>query len=337
MSKLSPGNDTGQTFEGFQAVAARLMQPSVINEARIEAEQYRVLPAPATPAPLAPEPALDPELHDAIAMELESAIEAGTVGYMTRLLCQVTMPHSKPKQTELERVNGNLTVTLVSPSKVGLPYGTYPRLIMAHVTKQAVLTRSRRIELGDSLSAYMRELGLNATGGRWGSIARLRNHLERLLQCSISCTDSREGSWSGVALHPIQAANLWWDSKRPEQQDLWRSELLLNQEFYEQLVKNPVPYDERVLRRLAPTRSPMALDIYFWLTHRMSYLHKPARVPWSYLQMQFGNDYGRTRAFKEAFIKHMSTVLKYMPVRTEARPRELWLFPGKTSVPKLKE
>ncbi len=79
----------------------------------------------------------------------------------------------------------------MATSKVGLPYGTYPRLIMAQVTKQAVLKRSPCIELSDSLSAYMSDLGLSATGGRWGSIARLREHLARLLTCSISCTSEQ--------------------------------------------------------------------------------------------------------------------------------------------------
>ena len=350
MGKLPPGSDNdkngtrrlrGGVLESadFVDLAHKLTAASRGTHARAEAEKYRVRPSqagsPQAPPDMRNQPVVSAEMQDAIALELESAREAGALGYMAKLLCQVTMPHSKLQQTEIERVNGELRVTLVSPSKVGLPYGTYPRLMMAHVTKQAVLTKSPVIALGHSLSAYMEGLGLDVTGGRWGSIARLREHLGRLLTCSISCTDERPGAWGGMAIHPVEQARLWWDPKRPEQKDLWQSELVLNRRFFEQIVNNPVPIDERILRRLAAKRSPLALDIYFWLTHRLSYLKKPVRIPWSYLQNQFGGDYKLTRQFKAAFVKQMSAVLACYPVRAEARPRELWLFPGKTSVPQL--
>ena len=53
-------------------------------------------------------------------------------------------------------------------------------------------------------------------------------------------------------------------------------------------------------------RSPLALDIYFWLTYRMSYLQKDTLIPWEFLQMQFGAYYatdGRgPRDFKKKFL-----------------------------------
>jgi len=137
-----------------------------------------------------------------------------------------------------------------------------------------------------------------------------------------------------MAIHPVEEARLWWDAKQPDQKDLWQSELTLNHRFFEQIISNPVPIDERVLRILATKRSPLAIDIYLWLTHRLSYLRTQTRIPWSYLKMQFGGDYKRERDFKAAFIKQMSTVLMYYPVRAEARTRELWLFPGRTSIPR---
>ncbi len=87
---------------------------------------------------------------------------------------------------------------------------------MAQVTKQAVLKRSPCIELGDSLAAYMSDLGLSVTGGRWGSIARLREHLAPLLTCSISCTSEQTGAWVGMAIDPVEEARLWWDAKQPD-------------------------------------------------------------------------------------------------------------------------
>lgn len=275
--------------------------------------------------------------RNALAFETEEAKTANALGYMARLLVQVTMPHSKPVHNEFERQNGNVAVRMVAPSKIGLPYGTYPRLLMAWVTKEAVLKGGRTLELGDSLSGFMRDLGLNPTGGRWGSIARLQDHLGRLVTSSISYTYEAKGAWMTAALHPVESAGLWWDPKSPEQRDLWKSCLILNQRFFEEITRSPVPYDQRVLRKLARTRSPLAMDIYFWLTHRLSYLKKPARIPWTYLEAQFGGEYKRTSDFRAAFVKQMAKVQAHYPVRCEAREDVFMLWPGRPSIPKLVE
>lgn len=78
-----------------------------------------------------------------------------------------------------------------------------------------------------------------------------------------------------------------------------------------------MPIDLRALKALKG--SPLALDIYSWLTHRMSYLRKPCLIPWEALQTQFGADYGRLRDFKRRFVGHLGDVLQVYPA---ARPSE---------------
>ncbi|WP_425349379.1 replication protein RepA [Falsochrobactrum shanghaiense] len=56
--------------------------------------------------------------------------------------------------------------------------------------------KQREIVLGTSLSRFMSELGLDAAGGRWGSIPRLRDQVTRLMACSISCTWESEHALS---------------------------------------------------------------------------------------------------------------------------------------------
>ena len=64
-----------------------------------------------------------------------------------------------------------------------LPYGNLPRLLLAWISTEAVRTQSRVLVLGDSLSEFMRELGIYSTSGR-GHI-RLRNQMRRLFQCHV--------------------------------------------------------------------------------------------------------------------------------------------------------
>lgn len=257
--------------------------------------------------------AIDRFAQEALAIEQQDAKEAGAVGYMARLLVQVTMPHSKPRLNEFKRENGPLTIRMLSPSDVGLPYGHYPRLLLSWISTEAVRTQSPTLELGESLSDFMTELGLAPTGGRWGSVTRLRDHMKRLFSTAISWTYDHGGQWLNVGMQPVESAQLWWDPKQPDQATLWRSTLKLNQRFYDEVVTRPVPIDMRALKLIAKKRSPMAIDIYMWLTYRMSYLRKKTTIPWSLLQLQFGGDYASMRDFKKAFIAKLSLVHAIYP------------------------
>ena len=81
---------------------------------------------------------IDKLITEALALEVQEAKEAGALGFMARSLTQATMPHKKTEEYAFERTNGVFTLNIVSPPKIGLPYGTVPRLLMAWVTTEAV-------------------------------------------------------------------------------------------------------------------------------------------------------------------------------------------------------
>jgi hypothetical protein len=95
---------------------------------------------------------------------------------MARILVQATLPHSRPRTHEFERVNGRFTLYMNAPPSVGLPYGSYPRLAFAWLSTEAVRTRSREIELGPTFSSFMYKLGLTPITGKRGTTSRLRDH-----------------------------------------------------------------------------------------------------------------------------------------------------------------
>ena len=102
------------------------------------------------------------------------------------------MSHRDPKANEFRRRNGNYTLTMLAPSEIGLPYGVIPRLLLAWISTETVRTQERTLVLGDNLSGFMRQLDLVPTGGRWGTITRLRGQMQRLFSCMVTC--SYEGS-----------------------------------------------------------------------------------------------------------------------------------------------
>lgn len=273
-------------------------------------------------------------VENSMAFEAEAAKEAGAVGYMARALVQATMPHSKPTETSFVRENGAFSMAIMAHPKVGLPYGSVPRLLVAYLTTEAVRTKSREIELGDSLSAFMAELGEVPTGGRRGSITRVKEQTRRLFASNIACTYTADDMDAGVNLAVADSYELWWNPKNPEQGTVFSSFVKLGERFFEEVTQNPVPVDLRALQALK--KSPMALDTYCWLTYRMSYLSKPTVIPWAALQMQFGAEFGRIQDFKKGFLKHLKAVLLMYPdAKVQPVEHGLELRPSKPHIPKL--
>jgi Plasmid encoded RepA protein len=278
--------------------------------------------------------ALTKRAQDFLALEAEEAQKAGALGFMARALVQATMPHSRPQSLHFQRTNGAFTLTMAAlRPDVGLPYGTVPRLLMAWLTTEAVKSKSPHLVLGESLSDFMRQLGMVPTGGRWGSILRLREQIRRLFSCAITCTRLGAKDEQEAHLILVRKYHLWWDPKRFDQRTLFESTVDLQPEFFQEVINNPVPIDLRVLKFLA--RSPLAIDAYTWLTHRMSYLRKQTTIPWPALQLQFGAEYGRLRDFKAAFSEQLEKVVAVYPVRMETAESGLLLKPSRTHIRQL--
>ncbi len=114
--------------------------------------------------------------------------------------------------------------------------------------------------------------------------------------------------------------------------------MTLSETFFNEIISHSVPIDLDALRALK--QSPMALDIYCWLTYRMSYLDQRTEVPWVALQAQFGAGYpmdseGR-RNFKKKFLKHLKKVhVVYRNAKVSEGNFGLILKPSKTHIPSL--
>lgn len=256
---------------------------------------------------------VDALISEGLAIEATEAKEAGAVGYMARALVQATLPHKKPSDLHFTRKNGNYTLSISADPDVGLPYGVIPRLLLAWITTEAVRTKSREIELGDSLSQFMRELDLVPTGGRWGSITRLKDQMRRLFSSVVRATYSDKNGELKKSITPVEEYQLWWSPKQPEQAALWKSSIRLGEGFYNEIMSAPVPIDLRALKALK--KSPMALDIYMWLTYRAFSVKKPVAITWESLQLQFGADYDPdTKAGRQGFKRRFKDALRKVQV-----------------------
>ena len=274
-------------------------------------------------------------ISEMLAIEAEEAKQAGALGYMARTVVQATLPHRRVKDSTFKRVNGNFKLLILADPEIGLPYGSIPRLLLAWIVTEAVRTKNRELLLGSTLSQFMEQLGLVPTGGRWGTITRLKEQMQKLFSASFSCTYDDGDKWAIRNVNPVNKANLWWDLKQPSQMTFFDSTLTLGEDFFSEIIRNPVPVDMRVLKAIK--QSPLALDIYCWVTYRMYYLKKKTAITWGSLQLQFGADYQQTpqgvRDFKKAFIRELKKIqLLYNTAKISVDTSYLILEPSSSHI-----
>ena len=265
----------------------------------------------------------------------ESTREAGSLAFMARALAQATLPHSETNALTYARENGRLKLVVsTTPDAGGLPYGAMPRLLLAWITTEAVKTKSREVLLGRNIAEFMEDkLGMQMTGGKNGSLTRLRKQLDRLVNAQFKVVMQGEDR-SGVSKmwDPIEEAELWWTSKRPAQSSLWQSRLLLGAKFFDEITRNPVPIDWRVLKHVQ--RSPLKIDLAIWLPWRLYSVERETVIPWTSLELQFGADYKEPRQFKAAFKRALKDVLRAYPkARVVTVEQGLLLRPSPKLIP----
>jgi hypothetical protein len=188
----------------------------------------------------------------------------------------------------------------------------------------------------------MAQLGLQATGGHWGTIPRFRDQMQRLVGAAISTRWSSEANGqnhsSGENLLVADRFHLWWTPQTLPNGSLAKSSVTLSVNFFEQIVAAPVPLDLRAVKALK--KSPLALDLYAWATRRVSYLSRPTLIPWESLRRSFGAGYadtpqGRSCFRAKAVEAFRRIVMVYPELKIEDHENGLLLRPSGPHIPKV--
>ena len=182
------------------------------------------------------------------------------------VLAMCGLPYRRPDDGAVEYIQrygkNSLVVTagrLQDPEsgqmvRPGLPYGPKARLMMLHICTEALRSGSPEIHVGDSMSAFIRELGFPVSGGKNGTISLFKEQINRLAAAHMTI-----GLWDGehgltLNSKPIEEFSIWFP-KNPNQRVLWPSRLVLEDKFFKSLKRHALPVDIRVaayLRQLGP-------------------------------------------------------------------------------------
>ena len=221
--------------------------------------------------------------------------ERSPIRYYTPELIQCTLPHSDPKTHLWVRKNGNYTLIVQSGvdnngDYFGIPYGSFPRLVIAHIVTSVIRSGERRIDFSAYFSNFLKDVGyepnLNSKQSK-----NLRDSLERVLNANISHIYQDDDHRTRKNINIAPTSVLWWDFKNPQQGSMWNSYIEISEELREAILRNPVPLHTDMLAALK--KSPLALDVYMWVSYRLYTMHKDKKpeITLSYgrLQEQFGS------------------------------------------------
>jgi hypothetical protein len=262
--------------------------------------------------------------------------------FLHSVLCQVGMPRKKTECRTFERKSGTVSIMLEAGRLWNgrkfvdqpLPYGTRPRLVMVHLSSEAIRTQSRTIEIGESMRDFLLQLDIDPTGGQRGNYTMFRKQMEALAACRLTLGMTNGAQAVTVDAKPIKKFEAWvtFDGR---QRGLWPGELELSEEFFETLALHAVPLDHRALSALK--HSALALDVYTWLAHRLCRIKKAEgiKLSWSNLRDQFGQEYRDPKNFKKEFRQALRQVLAVYPdARIEAAGGGLIMRPSKPPLAK---
>jgi hypothetical protein len=257
-------------------------------------------------------------------------------------LIQCSFPHADPKHaTTFTRKNGWLELTLgTTRPDAGLPYGVPARLLTIYCTSEAVRTNSPEIYLGDSVHDFLRRLDVPITRGARGSLSVYANQLLRLIHSTLSIDENIRDGAGRQGLHMRQAlfveeARLWWDD--PEHSNTRKgagrsigngSSLMLSSVLFHSILERSAPLATSAIKQLR--KSPMDLDVYAWLVHRLFHLSRPSMVSWQQLSMQFGHSYSEPRTFRRFFLDSLKRVSAVYPeAKLKIGPAGVLLLPSR--------
>ena len=258
-------------------------------------------------------------------LDFETREDAG-YSFAIRALVLAALPACKQEDIRYKRKFGKYQIFILDTPGCSPPYGPIPRLVFAWMIHEAAMTRNRKLELGDGLSDFLCTLGVLPATEQWDTYIPVRRQAvglfratigmryhgpvdKRMTQFSKVCSRIRllqkdmvgDTSTSNVIPIPID------DSVFGDLRDLFElddddkdiSTITIEDTLYNEVIQHHVPIDICALRALST--SSLAIDIYLWINHRLSYLQNETYITWEHLQLQFGFGYMNNKKDRHKF------------------------------------
>ena len=238
-------------------------------------------------------------------------------------ICGLPYERLPQGQRDYDRAQGNMSISVTAGRLADergqyhlqpVPFGPKARLVLMHLCSEAIQQKSATIEIADTFTGFVRDMGFPDSGGKRGPLTAFKEQLNALAACSIRMSTWSPHGMRSKAFHPIEDIALWL-ANDPRQTSLWPSTVTFSPAMYQSLSRHALPLNKRVLRAFAG--SARKLDVYAWLSWRMHNLATPLSLSWTALYEQFGGASAELRRFKQHFrddIREILEVLDKLPL-----------------------
>jgi len=222
-----------------------------------------------------------------------------------------TLPVTRPDQNQTiwHSDNGDFSCVLSSGhaggKTVGLPFGAKARLILLYINTEAYRSHTGEISLGNSLTDFMRRLGLGATGGKKGSITYLKDQAARLARSRFEFEWKNKNSIEDLTFADTQ---LW---EFIEGQGYWPQTLSVSDTFRRSVRKHGFFLDDVAVSMLSG--HPFVLDWYFFLAFN---LKSTRSIYWDTLHKQLGRGITRYGDFRRKSLNALKLISAVYPSAT---------------------
>ena len=162
--------------------------------------------------------------------------------------------------------------------------------------------------------------------------------MKRLFGCTVTMVYEEPGGFARVSSFVADKHEFWWNERKPNESSLWESKIYLGEQFFNEIIRHPVPLDMNTLKALK--RSSLGLDLYLWLVYRIFTLKSPQRLTWRQLYRQFGadpakaSDNSTVQAFRYKVIRELKKIkLAWKDLNYSTAPGVLILLPSTPVIP----
>ena len=245
--------------------------------------------------------------------------EESGLGFIYSGWAQCALPHRRLADDAPWQVASDRVRLVIQPGlrpvgdegvleNVGVPFGAHGRLILLFLQTEALRTNSREVELGASLRAWMKRIGIQPRGSAFRSV---RDQAERISRCRLTFHIQGSGRTSALVNQSVVDRALFIEDGDDTQGRLSLEVAKLSEGYFEQLQKHPVPIEEAAIAALS--NNSAGIDAYIWLAYRLHVLKEDRFVTWKALKAQFGTSYKEMFHFKSKFPKAIELAMAVYP------------------------
>jgi len=269
------------------------------------------------------------------------------IGSYPTIFVMLPLPYQKIETNVFTRKYGNYELTFYSPYK-SVPFGKFPRSLLSLITTQFVLQRKsisddekqRTIEL-DNIRRTARLLNITNYGsGKMQSL--LYTAMDNLTDLNIHTRSIKVSSKYKIikkANIPLfESSNILWPKMREKdiapinQQDLFKSNLIISPQFRNIIIEHAVPIDIEVYNSFKTARLQ---DLYAWSVKRLKDVKKEEFVSWDVFLPQFFDKVGNKTEQRNYIIDDLEEIKKEYPeAKIETNKAGIILLPSRLHIEK---